>query len=114
MFSQKYNRKRHLAKHGVNEKGEKLTQDEQDRLLGYNKHKNTKKSEKSEAKTGTSTTVEDASTSRSRRNISLSNSLAAAAAVAVAQIMTAAQIQSLKLRHLRWLQQFQLRLRLII
>ena len=39
-FSQKINRQRHLAKHGVNEKGEKLTPSEQQRLLGYNKHKN--------------------------------------------------------------------------
>jgi len=62
VFSQYYNRKRHLAKHGINEKGEKLTQDEQDRLLGYNRHK--KKPAKSEAKKGTSTTVEDASTSK--------------------------------------------------
>ena len=65
VFSQKYNRKRHLAKHGVNERGEKLTQKEQERLLGYNRHKN-KPSAKSGAKTGTSTTVEDAPASKSK------------------------------------------------
>jgi len=40
VFTQKCNRQRHLAKHGVNEQGEKLTPKEQERLLGYNKHKN--------------------------------------------------------------------------
>ena len=65
VFSQKYNRKRHLAKHGVNEKGEKLTQDEQDRLLGYNRHKD-KQPKKSGAKKGTSTMVEDAPTSKGK------------------------------------------------
>ena len=65
VFSQKYNRKRHLAKHGVNEQGEKLSKDEQDGLLGYNRHKN-KPSAKSGAKKGTSTTVEDAPTSKGK------------------------------------------------
>ena len=60
VFSRYYNRKRHLAKYGVNEREEKLSEKERQRLLGYNKHKNKKKSE---AKTGTSAKVEDASAS---------------------------------------------------
>ena len=69
VFTQSRNRKRHLAKHGVNEKGEKLTPKEIERQLGYNKHKSKKDKSKS-----TQPETEGPSTSKKPKSVEFMSS----------------------------------------